>query len=941
MMGVSPLARLSSIDLMEPPSESLEIRAATPSELDYSQLGNLGHGTLQVVNGCPSPVPSMASPGRADNRVVSDEHENYFTASERGDDSRPTSKQAPSMPQNAWLPPTTMDTQSRGRGKVLDYDLQTRGKSPLKQEVRIASLEAFQDNDAESVYSKQLRPASSMDSLHTQSKRRFSFEETPEPSLPAIIPPRLRGVSQSADSLAKDYEAELPPSPHTVVERNEREIRPASLPRLEDVVRRPMSSGLRGTLPGVSLTKQAPTLPIVSLTKLEPTPPNVPLLEDVVRRPMSSVNDIWAQTVVIRPTTGRESAPISPRRPLDSHPTPSRSPPKLPNISQQTQRRPVGMKADSGYGSNGSARDSTSDNVSPVEGKPNLATVGYVTALPPVPGQGQRFYSSERKGPASLSIRIGQIASKTIEATPAADAGAKDDIVESIEKDLSPQEKMKRSKSWRKSFRKSLPRLISAESSAGDFSKSTSAISDTTTSSDQKSKKLQKRRPLSQPPINLADRHVLASGGVPRVPSTVFSRYSTRLSESPAMQHLEQTYDHGLDTRESSFEPSSAVASKGSLPSYFFPDADLPDELPTPPAHRRMSWGRKSFRRSRSRSKSYVDETEVLSTGISDFGTTAQSLGTSPYDVAMPPMPRRSSAGAATQPHHLGMRDTWSGAPREGWDDQTAARIAQTRSRERASQLHDEQQLEESMQRFGRTQMPPRAQSYHPGMPVLEVYTPAPKVPAPRPQSLHANNVYDGPSRGQDFDIESTQNDFRRSVSRPRTPHAQARDVSPVKNLVSAYEHRASNNITALPPMPTVPTTKLPEWSDPSRVWCERRRNAAQTASPDPAQQRGPNPPIQTHTMSVTTTTVSNNIGTKTVGGPQRPSLQMNRKSMPQMRQVYGPVSHTTTTTTYAGNRASYVNTVSGAYRDAPSGTTTTTRKLYGIDFGDVPMRVI
>ena len=426
------------------------------------------------------------------------------------------------------------------------------------------------------------------------------------------------------------------------------------------------------------------------------------------------------------------------------------------------------------------------------------------------------------------------------------------------------------------------------------------------------------------------------------MPSTVFSRYSNRLSASPGMQHLETTFDQPVKDRESSFEPASATAaSKPTLPSCFFPDADM-DEPPAPPAHRRMSLGRKSFSRSRSRSKPRVDEQEVLSNGIADFGTVGQSLGTSPYDAAMPPMPRRPSGGFNTQPHHLSTVGSWSG-PREGWDDQTAARIAQTRSRERASQMYAEQQQREAeiIARSERRPMPARPMSYHEGLPTLKIFRPATGVPLARPKSMHGTEPAPMPTGSWYDDREAMPQDTRRAASRPRTPHAQSRDPSPVKKLVNAFEQRATEHAPVRPP--PLPAQQ-PDWTDSSRIWRERRMNAEQTASPPRAvEQRRPVPQTRTQTMSVTTTTVTN-LGTKTVAGAQRPTLQMNRKSMPQMRTVHhGPVNHTTTmSTTYGGgNRASYVHTTSGAQRNFPATTTTTRRFYQGMDLGDVPVRVI
>jgi hypothetical protein len=813
-MGASPLARLSSLDQLEPPPAFSENRAHTPSDLEYSQIGNLKHGSLVVVNGPPSPVPSFASPG-GDRGKVNDGDEDFFTASERGsDDSRPSSRRVE-------------------RGYHAEQAAKKRGSSPLKQELSIAYSEASRtDADAESIYSGLVRPARSMTSLHAQSKPRFSFEEERADDEPKTSTKPAVEPSQSAVSLASEYMSELPSSPYKKINL-------------------PQDQG--------------------SISSLDEG------FEDI------SPTDIREQVIETPFVTNQDAAQVSPRRPLRSHPTLE----SLPISPRTKPKRPVGVQIDSGYSSSASA--SIIESMPTFEmHQPNLSTVESLVEMPAK----QRFYAS--KDVVDISFRIGQISDRHTSDTA---GGAEYNIVESIEKEPTKEEKVKRSKSWRKSVRKSLPRLLSSETTTTSNSRETSVSA--TSTNEYKPKKLQKRRPLSQPPINMADRHNLDKG-IPRVPSTIFSRYSSRLSASPAMQHLEQTYEEEFDGRELSVD-SAPVASRPSLPSCFFPDAE---EAPVTPAHR-MSFARRSFHRS----KTLVDAEEVLFTGVADFGTVSQSLGTSPYDVAISG-PRRPMSGAATQPHHLSTRTPRMG-PREGWDAETASRFAQTRSRERAAQHHAWQQ-----QKGERQSMPPRPVSYHEDMP-FRAYTP-PAATVPRPRSMHTNTM---PPVSTQLNQMLTQHPL---PTVPAVPQPQPntvnreREPSPVKKLVNVFEQRATDK-PAPPPMPS----PQPDWSDSSRNWRERRLNA-QTSVVTTSSKQG-------HTTTTTTTTV-----TTLDSSAQRPAIQ-NRKSLPQICQappqptyneqgIYGQ---------YGGDNQHYNQ------RRYITPTLGTAKRIYGIDFGDVPFRVI
>jgi hypothetical protein len=852
MMGASPLARLSSLDDLQPPPVIQEHRSNTPSDLEYSQLGNLKHGSLMVINGPPSPVPSVAAPGSICRKGSDDRDEDFFTASESGSvDDSPASRRSRD---NLWGAShegteAARQARTRARGGNDGFAVRQRDGSPLKQELHIEPQETRRETDAESVYSRHLRPAQSAVSLLSQEVR-SSLEDQKAGAERRGDRNRAIDPNQSAVSLASEYMSEMPTSPYK---------------------RSPVQQGRTSVSP---LDE--------GFDELTPS-------------------DIRKQMIELPPSIGRDPAPISPRKPLRSHPTLE----MIPKSKTATSRRSIGVKTDSGYSSSASA--SIVGSMSPLEmHQPNLSTVESLADNPPQ----QRFYAS--KAAVDIAIRIGHIHPQR--SSPDTEVGADSVIIESIEKDPSKEEKVKRSKSWRKSVRKSLPRLLSSETTVTASSRATSEGASST--NERKPNKLQKRRPLSQPPINMADRHILDKT-IPRIPSKVFSRYSGRLSASPGMQHLEETYLHAIDVRDDSMSPT---ASKPSLPSCFFPDAE---EAPAPPAHR-LSFARRNFRRSRTQ----IDEHEILFTGIADFGTVSESLGTSPYDAAIS-APRRPYSGSATQPHHLSTRASRAG-PREGWDAETASKFAQMRSRVRAAQRNAWQE-----QKPERRSMPPRPVSHHEDM---RAYPPSSESTVPRPQSMHAHSMPFPASRPEQMPV---QNHLPISPPtpqhRPKTSHE--RDPSPVKSLVNVFEQRASHTPAAPPPRPAPVPQQQPDWSDSSRLWRERRLNAqTSVVTSSSSAQQG-------RSMTTTTTTVTTYDAT----APARPVMQ-HRKSMPPTTAVATTAAAATYGDEgmfgrYGGGHGQYTQNQSyapgySAKKDVTP-SSGAAKRLYGIDFGDVPFRVI
>lgn len=239
--------------------------------------------------------------------------------------------------------------------------------------------------------------------------------------------------------------------------------------------------------------------------------------------------------------------------------------------------------------------------------------------------------------------------------------------------------------------------------SSGRFSGSESTLSPQTpnsvaskasfdsTSSTQK-RMLYKKRP-SQPEVPVVQScQPIPEGTIPEVPDNVRAKFVRRLSNSPGMECLTNTYmtkEHVL-VNELPVSTSPEVAQEHSQQGTqeikparltkpeFDQLAELePDRPPTPPAHGR--------RRSRSlfrRKSTAAEDTDTVALNIVDLGTIAASLGTSPYDAAMPG-PLKKSLTSPTHPHQLG-----SNTPRAksmvSMDSEAAAEFARMRSRDRA-----------------------------------------------------------------------------------------------------------------------------------------------------------------------------------------------------------------------------------------------------------------
>ncbi|EKG14649.1 hypothetical protein MPH_08122 [Macrophomina phaseolina MS6] len=227
-------------------------------------------------------------------------------------------------------------------------------------------------------------------------------------------------------------------------------------------------------------------------------------------------------------------------------------------------------------------------------------------------------------------------------------------------------------------------------------------------------KKLQKRKSTAGSPT-VQNIKPIETGSIPDVPSELSAGFSKRIEDSPGMDHLEHTC-----VSQSSLVEQSCVSIRFPSPAPA-EEEDVRDTVPSlPEQNSKMKRSSKSARspsplkyalsfRRKSKGvstregesdkssreatptpppKSFPQEVEVdlgMPT-ISDFGTVAQSLGGSPYDIALSSLPNRPqvSASSVVQPHHFSTNIIAPTKSGKNMDAATASEYARVRSKGRA-----------------------------------------------------------------------------------------------------------------------------------------------------------------------------------------------------------------------------------------------------------------
>ncbi|RVX73987.1 hypothetical protein B0A52_02877 [Exophiala mesophila] len=189
-------------------------------------------------------------------------------------------------------------------------------------------------------------------------------------------------------------------------------------------------------------------------------------------------------------------------------------------------------------------------------------------------------------------------------------------------------------------------------------------------------KRLQKKRPQSQPPPKIAVTRVSSVEGdsIPAIPFDVQENLRIRAQEVP---ELTQTYSR-LDKQASNSTMNLVIKD------IRFPSPE-PESSVEPKRSRPRSRPRSWIGKSRDESfKSKPKPAELTPANamaiINDFGTVVNSLGTSPYDLAHENLPFRQTIN----PHSV---STAAPRPRSMMDDNTALQFLQ--SRRRSMQEHE------------------------------------------------------------------------------------------------------------------------------------------------------------------------------------------------------------------------------------------------------------
>ncbi|KAF2499426.1 hypothetical protein BU16DRAFT_578998 [Lophium mytilinum] len=460
--------------------------------------------------------------------------------------------------------------------------------------------------------------------------------------------------------------------------------------------------------------------------------------------------------------------------------------PRVDSVLEATRQkradRPSHTKADSGYSSGASLRamePNTRVGDCTVPSLPQLAVLA----------DGQKRSGFHAEDPRNL---------QKSDQTPSLSAAAKPLPAPPEKQDVRPKpSRLSLSKSWKRASSGATP-TVSAPHTPSSIVSSESADG----KKSAMSKRLQKRRPSAPAVPQVQACEPVKEGTIPTIPDNVRTHFTRRLSEAPGMDHLTQTFASPSTTKPEEVSMEAPVVSEPvRFPS---PADDEPRQKkhhhrsqsarpPTPPPHRQRR-SLSLFRKEKpdvDRSESGADsELELL--GIADFGTVAQSLGSSPYDIAASLL-RKQPVASPTHPHQMGAVFPRA-KPVVNMDASTAVQVAKMRSRDRA----------------------------------------APDAHTHRPRSYHEYNL----EAGEATVARRVSSQGRTAV--PPMPHMDSNRLSLVRASTSRTGHQASDSTSARPKLITRETSvsaliekfneapakeTSPDWDAPSQLWRQRRKS--------------------------------------------------------------------------------------------------------------------
>ncbi|KAF2440920.1 hypothetical protein P171DRAFT_434654 [Karstenula rhodostoma CBS 690.94] len=600
----SPLTRVAASDLVEEARESFEPRAQTPADIEYSHIGTLKLGSLQIANGESSPAASATLNSYASHSTS--QGVDYFSdARDRPIMMKSTRKRRHVRSKSALQPPTP----------------------PLLRDLRVSS--DSRRAKTTSRYDAPPKPEASQQSREPLQSYLLHYEELDEEPEPVR---RLRVMNKSQDTLATmlsqpdmcDKPSEFPPSvPFEDYDEGFASDEDAS-PR-EDI-----TQIFDGTM--FSEPVEAPGLH-----------------EQIVPHPDSTANGL--RKVRLRPPPSKADSGYSSSGSFKTKHREAWKPGTIPTVSRESS-----MATDARQSEDGTAKGDP----------PNLHT------LEPFP---QAPISSDPTDEHVMLPNIRRYQSQ-----------------EDMKHDPLPLD-------W------NIDDLPLGTKAPKPPSTPTSFISHFSLDSNTSAQRRLQKKNLSfpeRPVVQSCDP--IPEGSIPGIPTDVRKQFVRRLSETPGMECLTHTYPtkNHVDIDEPELEPKLPY-----LEPIKFPSPPATPEPETRGRHYEHSGKERSssfhrLRRSLSlfRRKTKEDKEEeqppLHAPMVLDLGTTAASLGRSPYDVALATAHRKGASSPA-HPHQLG--DAMPRAKSSvNMDAETAAKLARFRSKDRAAM---------------RPQMPPRPKSYY------------------------------------------------------------------------------------------------------------------------------------------------------------------------------------------------------------------------------------
>jgi hypothetical protein len=313
----------------------------------------------------------------------------------------------------------------------------------------------------------------------------------------------------------------------------------------------------------------------------------------------------------------------------------------------------------------------------------------------------------------------------------------------------------------------------------------------------------------------------IPEGTIPEVPTPVRAKFERRVSDHPGVECLTHTYpskDHVVSEEHTTDAPIPARTE-------FFAELEAV-QPPTPPTHgRSRSRSLSFFRRKSTAGKKEDEKKETKSAPLSvvGLGTIASSLGTSPYDAAIPRTAKKTVATDLTHPHQLGNLPRSKSLVR--MDSNTAVEFARMHSKDLT---------------FAERQMPqPRRRSFH-------------------NLRMEAGEANASKLRPQSSDIPPVPIINFSRLTPPSTATSRSQSVSPEgsngdlssstrsQQLFQRASQAASNN--NMPQQESTPQTV--DWEAHSKLWSQRRKSLGEGLRPKMAVAEVANPSVDFRKMA-------------------------------------------------------------------------------------------